>query len=73
MTNLAVKSYDTEIDEAEIQPRAYPFNPSAKILGVSPSTLWMLARQERIKTIKVGGRRLIPATEINRILAEGTR
>jgi len=43
------------------------------IVGVSRSTLYKANAQNQIRTIKFCGRRLIPVTEVERILAGGLK
>ncbi len=40
-------------------------------IGISPATFWKYAKAEKIRTIRIGGRVLVPMTEVNRILSEG--
>lgn len=42
----------------------------AKRLGISRSTTWALIRADKLRTVRVGTRRLIPSSELSRILAE---
>lgn len=42
----------------------------AEHLGVSRSYTWLLISQGRIKTIKIGRRRLVPSSELARLLGE---
>lgn len=43
---------------------------SAKRLDVSKSFMWSLVRENKVKTVRLGKRRIIPSSEIERILAE---
>lgn len=52
-------------------PLAYPFRPWCKMIGISASTGYALARRGRIRLIKIGKRTVVPAAESARILAEG--
>jgi hypothetical protein len=40
-------------------------------VGISPATFWKYTRLEKIHTIRIGGRVLVPMTEVNRILNHG--
>ncbi|HEV2572011.1 MAG TPA: helix-turn-helix domain-containing protein [Beijerinckiaceae bacterium] len=42
----------------------------ARALGISRATAYRLMKDRKLKTITVGDRRLVPMTEINRILSE---
>lgn len=56
------------------QPRlVYSIPQTAHQLGVSERLVWKLIAQQKIKSIKISLRRTgIPASEIERIVAEGT-
>ena len=42
-------------------------------LSIAPSTFWKLKRAGKIATIKIAGRTLLPVTELQRLVSEGTR
>jgi excisionase family DNA binding protein len=44
---------------------------AARVLGVSPFTLRRLANAGALKTVNVGARRLVPFSEIERVIANG--
>jgi excisionase family DNA binding protein len=50
------------------QERSFGVDTAARMLGVSPSTIWRLVRDEQIGSFKIRDRRLIPASEIERLL-----
>jgi len=52
---------------------AYPINEAAHLLGISRASVYRYAKTRQIKLIHIGERRLVPATEIDRLVAEGTR
>ena len=52
---------------------AFRVRELCEALGISNSTFWKFAALGKIKTIKIGGRVLIPAVEAQRILTEGVR
>lgn len=54
----------------QLQRLAWQVNPFCRALGISRTTLYALIAENKIKTIVVGGRRLIPDTEARRLLAE---
>lgn len=51
------------------------FSPAeaAEALGVERSTLYEWLHAGRLHSVKVGGRRLIAAAELRRLVAEGSR
>jgi excisionase family DNA binding protein len=53
--------------------RAYPMREASQMLSVSRSSLYRHADQGKIKFIRIGGRTLVPAAEIERLSAEGTQ
>jgi excisionase family DNA binding protein len=50
-------------------PAAYHVNEACELLRIARSTLTKLSAEGAIRTIKLGGRVLVPAIEIDRILA----
>ena len=44
---------------------------AAKMLGVSRSTIYRLVGLGRLKTVKIGARRLVPLAAIHALLSEG--
>jgi excisionase family DNA binding protein len=40
-------------------------------VGISHSTFWKYAKLKKIRVIRVGGRVLVPADEVRRIVTEG--
>ncbi|MBM3576046.1 MAG: helix-turn-helix domain-containing protein [Alphaproteobacteria bacterium] len=53
-----------------VEPKALRINDAVQILGLSRSTLYKLFSEEKIRLIKIGGRRLVPMAEITRLLCE---
>jgi excisionase family DNA binding protein len=51
--------------------RAFPVTEAATLLGVSRATVYKLAADGRIRLVKIGGRTLIPASEIERVAEAG--
>lgn len=51
--------------------RAYQVDEFCKAVRVSRATLYTLMKEERVRSVLIGGRRLIPADEVERILREG--
>lgn len=54
-----------------LEPDAYTVNASCWKIGVSRSTLYQLMAAGKLRSIKIRGRRMIPTTELRRIVAEG--
>lgn len=54
-----------------IQPRAYRIPDACRILSLSRSHLYALAAAGRVKLLKLGGRTLVSAEEIERLLKDG--
>jgi len=52
-------------------PRAYTVREACERLTISRSYFYALNKTGRIKTIKLGGRRIILIKEIERLLKEG--
>jgi predicted DNA-binding transcriptional regulator AlpA len=52
-------------------PRAWRVNDFCRLYGISRSTLYNMKNKDEIKLIKIGGRTLVPASEGERLLAEG--
>ena len=50
---------------------AYRVNTFCKCVGLGRTKFYELVRDGKIKTVIIGGRRLIPATEAERLLSEG--
>jgi excisionase family DNA binding protein len=50
-------------------PRAYNPDAFAQVVGLGRTTIYQLIRDGQIRSIKVGRRRLIPAEEVDRLLA----
>lgn len=57
--------------DAPVLRRAETMREFARSLGVSYDTAWRAASDGRLKTIKFGKRLLVPAAEVERVLAEG--
>lgn len=52
---------------------AYTVPDACRALSISQSHFWKLARLGKLRTLKIAGRTLIAAKEIERILTEGVR
>ena len=55
-----------------VEPLNRSVQYSARVLGVSESTLYGYIKAGAIKVIRLGKRILIADTELNRLLSEGT-
>jgi excisionase family DNA binding protein len=53
--------------------RAYQVNEAAAAYGLSRSTLYKLMAIGKLRTVKIGGRRLIPVDAIEALLAGGVQ
>jgi excisionase family DNA binding protein len=62
---------EVAIKDAPVVRRAETMREFAASLGVSYDTAWRAATDGRLKTIRFGKRRLIPAAEVERVLSEG--
>jgi len=54
-------------------PLAYRVSEFCERIRISPSTFWKYVRLGKIRTVRVGGRVLIPASEALRVASEGLR
>jgi len=59
------------ISRATLTIKARRVNDACLALGISRATLYKLAAQGKIKLIKIGGRTLVPESEIDRLASEG--
>jgi excisionase family DNA binding protein len=50
---------------------AYRVNDAVKVAGLSRSTLYALISEQKLRSVVVGGRRLIPADALRDLLREG--
>lgn len=50
---------------------AYSIHEAAGALGMSASTIWKYISLGRIRSVRIGGRTLINADELQRLLNEG--
>ena len=53
-------------------PRMYTRGDAMKILRIGETSLHWLTRTGKLQTVRIGGRVLIPATEIERLCRKGT-
>lgn len=57
--------------ETSTKPLAYSIPDAARQLSVSRSHLYKLINDGHVRRVKIGGRSVIPTTEIERLLADG--
>jgi len=50
--------------------RVYSVSDAAKALGISRSTAYLLNKAGRLGFAKIAGRTVVPASEVDRIIAE---
>lgn len=53
-------------------PRTYTTAEVAKIFHLQPRAITRLIATKRIHSVKVGGRRVVPQSEVDRLTREGT-
>lgn len=51
-----------------LQPMAVNITEAARLIGVSPRSAWTLADEGKLRTFKVGTRRLVSVKEIDRFI-----
>lgn len=51
-------------------PLALSVKDFCRRMSISPSTFWKYARSGEIRVARIGGRTIVPATEIKRLLGE---
>ena len=56
-----------------VEPRAFRLADACRLLSVSRSTLYRLVSDEKIKIVKLGKCSRVPASEIEKLIAEGSR
>lgn len=52
-------------------PDAYQVQAATRRLGISRTTLYQLMAAGKLRSVKIAGRRVIPASEVRRLVAEG--
>jgi excisionase family DNA binding protein len=63
--------HGNEPDLAPSLRLAYSIHEAAAALGLSTSSIWKWISLGQLRAIKVGGRTLITAAELNRVLTNG--
>src|SRR5262249_33648060 len=59
------------INETSDAPLAYRVAQFCRLIGLGKTKFYELVRDGKIKTIAIGGRRLVPADEARRLAREG--
>ena len=55
-----------------IKPKAYRVPDACKALGIGKSTLYRLVKTGHVRLVKINGRTLMPADELDRLATHGT-
>ena len=58
--------------QSPTRPAAYSIPAAASQLSVSRSHIYQLIDRGQVKRVKIGGRSVIPASEVDRLAEEGT-
>ncbi len=61
----------TTINIPSERPLAFRVDDFCRKIGIGRTTFYELIKEKKIKTVIIGGRRLVPATEADRLLSEG--
>jgi excisionase family DNA binding protein len=61
----------SDIDEHEKSRLAFRVQPFCKSIGIGRTKFYELVAAGKIKTVVIGGRRLVPADEAQRLIREG--
>jgi excisionase family DNA binding protein len=56
---------------APLPPKARRVLDACSALGISRATIYKLAAQGKIRLVKIGGRTVVPESEIDRLASEG--
>jgi excisionase family DNA binding protein len=52
------------------KPRARRIPDACRAIGISRSHIYLLAKKGHLRLVRIGGRTVVPETEIDRLLAE---
>lgn len=61
---------ETQAHSGDSAPVVYTINEAAKILKLSSPTIYRLMDAGKIRYAKIGARRLIPQSELSKIIAD---
>lgn len=53
-----------------VQPRALSVDDAAKSLALGRTSVWRLIRAGQLRPVRLGGRTVIPVSEIDRVLQQ---
>lgn len=59
------------VSKDQIEPLLLKVPVAARRIGIAPQTLRQLVRQGRVKSVKVGAREFVSATEVARVTEKG--
>ena len=52
-----------------VNPQFFTLREFAKLLRVDPCTVWRWRRRKLLRVVKIGGRVLVPAAEVQRLVS----
>jgi excisionase family DNA binding protein len=59
--------------DSDMHVLAYRVTPFCKSIGIGRTKFYQLVREGKVRTIVIGGRRLIPRAEAERLVREGSK
>lgn len=59
--------------DAYTQPQLFSVRTAAAMLGVGRTTAWKFITDGTLETVHIGGRRMIRAQSLHKLIAEGTQ
>ncbi len=59
------------MQQVTVQPKLFRLEQAGAALGVSHWTLRLWAKQGKLKTVRLGHLRLVPADELERVVQQG--
>lgn len=71
LTGTTIPAASNEAPVVRSKKRARSINSACQALDISRSHLYALAAKGKIKLIRIGGRTLVPESEIDRLVEEG--
>lgn len=63
------KDINGDVPVSGTEPLLYPVEGAAAVLGVSPRKVWTLIYADRLRTVWLDGRRLVPADALREFVA----
>lgn len=61
----------TDNAKSKIEPITYRIEDVVQLIRIGRSTIYAMIKRGEVRSIKIGGRTLIPSTEIQRLLKNG--